>query len=85
MQGVRTARGEESGKRYVHVDCAAGVLKGGSNSRKANRNEAAHGGRIAGTPRCEIEIQTEKKIVSPLTAKKVLAAREAEKVGEEGN
>ena len=67
------------------VVCAAGVLKGGSNPRKANRNEAAYGGRIAGTPRCEIEIQTEKKIVSPLTAKKVLAAREAEKVGEEGN
>ena len=29
--------------------------------------------------------ETEKKIVSPLTAKKVLAAREAEKIGEEGN
>lgn len=85
MQGVRTAWGEESGKWCVPVVCAAGVLTGGSNPRKANRNEAAHGGRIAGTPRCEIEIQTEKKIVSPLTAKKVLAAREAEKVGEEGN
>jgi hypothetical protein len=85
MQGVRTAWGEESGKWCVPVVCAAGVLTGGSNPRKANRNEAAHGGRIAGTPRCEIEIQTEKKIVSPLTAKKVLAAREAEKVGEEGS
>ena len=54
-------------------------------SPESQSYEAAHGGRIAGTPRCEIEIQTEKKIVSPLTAKKVLAAREAEKVGEEGN
>lgn len=44
----------------------------------ANRAVAAHGGRIAGNTRREIEAQTGKKIVSRLTAKQALAAKEAE-------
>lgn len=49
----------------------------------ANRTVAAQGGRIAGNTRREIEAQTGKKVVSRLTAKQVLAAKEAdEKEGE---
>ena len=44
----------------------------------ANRAVAAQGGRIAGNTRCEIEAQTGKRIVSPLTAKQVLAEKTAE-------
>ena len=44
----------------------------------ANRAVAAQGGRIAGNPRREIEAQTGKRIVSPLTAKQVLAEKTAE-------
>lgn len=44
----------------------------------ANRTVAAQGGRIAGNTRREIEAQTGKKIVSRLTARKVLAAKEAD-------
>jgi len=44
----------------------------------ANRAVAAQGGRIAGNTRREIEAQTGKRIVSPLTAKQVLAEKTAE-------
>ena len=44
----------------------------------ANRAVAAQGGRIAGNTRREIEAQTGKKIVSPLTAKQALAEKTAE-------
>ena len=44
----------------------------------ANRIVAAQGGRIAGNTRREIEAQTGKRIVSPLTAKQVLAEKTAE-------
>ena len=44
----------------------------------ANRAVAAQGGRIAGNTRREIEAQTGKRIVSPLTAKQVLAGKTAE-------
>ena len=44
----------------------------------ANRAVAAQGGRIAGNTRREIEAQTEKRIVSPLTAKQALAEKTAE-------
>ena len=44
----------------------------------ANRAVAAQGGRIAGTTRREIEAQTGKRIVSPLTAKQALAEKTAE-------
>ena len=44
----------------------------------ANRAVAAQGGRIAGNTRCEIEAQTGKRIVSPLTAKQALAEKTAE-------
>lgn len=44
----------------------------------ANRTVAAQGGRIAGNTRREIEAQTGKKIVSRLTAKQALAAKETE-------
>ena len=44
----------------------------------ANRAVAAQGGRIAGNTRREIEAQTGKRIVSPLTAKRVLAEKTAE-------
>ena len=44
----------------------------------ANRSVAAQGGRIAGNTRREIEAQTGKRIVSPLTAKQVLAEKTAE-------
>ena len=44
----------------------------------ANRAVAAQGGRIAGNPRREIEAQTGKRIVSPLTAKQALAEKTAE-------
>lgn len=46
----------------------------------ANRTVAAQGGRIAGNTRREIEAQTGKKIVSPLSAKRVLAAKETEQI-----
>ena len=65
--------------------CSRRLCRRSADGRFESPESQSYGGRIAGTPRCEIEIQTEKKIVSPLTAKKVLAAREAEKVGEEGN
>ena len=44
----------------------------------ANRAVAAPGGRIAGNTRREIEAQTGKRIVSPLTAKQALAEKTAE-------
>ena len=44
----------------------------------ANRAVAAQGGRIAGNTRREIEAQTGKRIVSPLTAKEALAEKTAE-------
>ena len=44
----------------------------------ANRAVAAQGGRIAGNTRREIEAQTGKGIVSPLTAKQALAEKTAE-------
>lgn len=44
----------------------------------ANRTVAAQGGRIAGNTRREIEAQTGKRIVSPLTAKQALAEKTAE-------
>ena len=44
----------------------------------ANRAVAAQDGRIAGNPRREIEAQTGKRIVSPLTAKQALAEKTAE-------
>ena len=44
----------------------------------ANRAVAAQGGRIAGNTRREIEAQTRKRIVSPLTAKQALAEKTAE-------
>ena len=44
----------------------------------ANCAVAAQGGRIAGNPRREIEAQTGKRIVSPLTAKQALAEKTAE-------
>ena len=44
----------------------------------ANRAAAAQGGRIAGNTRREIEAQTGKRIVSPLTAKQALAEKTAE-------
>ena len=43
-----------------------------------NRAVAAQGGRIAGNTRREIEAQTGKRIVSPLTAKQALAEKTAE-------
>lgn len=46
----------------------------------ANRIIAGQGGRIAGNTRREIEAQTGKKIVSRLTAKQALAAKEAEQI-----
>lgn len=46
----------------------------------ANRAVAAQGGRIAGNTRREIEAQTGKKIVSPLTAKQALAENPAERI-----
>lgn len=49
----------------------------------ANRTVAAQGGRIAGNTRREIEAQTGKKIVSRLSAKQVLAAKEAEQIEDE--
>jgi hypothetical protein len=49
----------------------------------ANRTIAAQGGRIAGNTRREIEAQTGKKIVSRLTAKQVLAAKEPEQIAAE--
>ena len=44
----------------------------------ANRAVGAQGGRIAGNTRREIEAQTGKRIVSPLTAKQALAEKTAE-------
>ena len=44
----------------------------------ANRAVASQGGRIAGNTRREIEAQTGKRIVSPLTAKQALAEKTAE-------
>ena len=44
----------------------------------ANRAVVAQGGRIAGNTRREIEAQTGKRIVSPLTAKQALAEKTAE-------
>ena len=44
----------------------------------ANRAVAAQGGRIAGNTRREIEAQTGKRIVSPLTAKQALAEKTVE-------
>ena len=44
----------------------------------ANRAVAAQGGRIAGNTRREIEAQTGKRVVSPLTAKQALAEKTAE-------
>ena len=44
----------------------------------ANRAVAAQGGRIAGNTRREIEAQTGKRIVSPLTAKQASAEKTAE-------
>ena len=44
----------------------------------ANRAVAAQGGRTAGDTRSEIEAQTGKRIVSPLTAKQALAEKTAE-------
>ena len=44
----------------------------------ANRAVEAQGGRIAGNTRREIEAQTGKRIVSPLTAKQALAEKTAE-------
>lgn len=44
----------------------------------ANRAVAAQGGRIDGNTRREIEAQTGKRIVSPLTAKQALAEKTAE-------
>ena len=44
----------------------------------ATRAVAAQGGRIAGNTRREIEAQTGKRIVSPLTAKQALAEKTAE-------
>ena len=44
----------------------------------ANRAVAAQGGRIAGNTRREIEAQTGKRIVSPLTAKQALVEKTAE-------
>ena len=44
----------------------------------ANRAVAAQGGRIAGNTRREIEAQTGKRIVSPLTAKQAVAEKTAE-------
>jgi len=49
----------------------------------ANRAVAAQGGRIAGNTRREIEAQTGRRIVSPLTAGRTSAANEAERIGEE--
>ena len=49
----------------------------------ANRTVAAQGGHIAGNTRREIEAQTGKKIVSRLTAKQALAAKEVERIEEE--
>ena len=46
----------------------------------ANRAVAAQGGRIAGNTRREIEAQTGKRIVSPLTAKQALAEKTAERI-----
>lgn len=46
----------------------------------ANRAVAAQGGRIAGNTRREIEAQTGKKIVSPLTAKQALDEKTAERI-----
>lgn len=46
----------------------------------ANRAVAAQGGRIAGNTRREIEAQTGKRIVSPLTAKQALAEKTAEQI-----
>ena len=46
----------------------------------ANRAVAAQGGRIAGNTRREIEAQTGKRIVSPLTAKQALAEKTAEEI-----
>ncbi len=51
----------------------------------ANRIVAAQGGRIAGNTRREIEAQTGKKIVSRLTAKQALAAKETEQIEGEKN
>lgn len=48
-----------------------------------NRTVAAQGGRIAGNTRREIEAQTGKKIVSRLTAKQVLTAKERDEIEEE--
>ena len=49
-----------------------------SRTTAANRAVAAQGGRIAGNTRREIEAQTGKRIVSPLTAKQALAEKTAE-------
>ena len=46
----------------------------------ANRAVAAQGGRIAGNTRREIEAQTGKKSVSPLTAKQALDEKTAERI-----
>ena len=46
----------------------------------ANSAVAAQGGRIAGNTRREIEAQTGKRIVSPLTAKQALAEKTAERI-----
>ena len=46
----------------------------------ANRAVAAQGGRIAGNTRREIEAQSGKKIVSPLTAKQALDEKTAERI-----
>ena len=43
-----------------------------------NRVVAQQGGRVAGNARKEIEAQTGKRIVSPLTAKQALAEKTAE-------
>ena len=50
----------------------------------ANRAVAAQGGRIAGNTRREIEAQTGKRIVSPLTAKQALAEKTAEGIEHPG-
>ena len=50
----------------------------------ANRAVAAQGGRIAGNTRREIEAQTGKRIVSPLTAKQALAEKTAEGIERQG-
>ena len=49
----------------------------------ANCEVAKQGGRIAGNTRREIEAQTGKKVVSPLNAAQVLAAKEAERIEED--